>query len=87
MAQFNLSITLEYGIITAPTFGELVTEVNKRIQNGEGWQPLGGVATLGDNEDWVGVAFYQAVVREKENPKTAITDVVNEIIKARAIHS
>lgn len=72
MAQFNLTIALEYDIITAPDFDQLVTRVNERIQSGEGWQPLGGVAISRDNEDWSGMGFYQAMVRGKPKEEMSL---------------
>jgi hypothetical protein len=62
MAQFNLTITLEYDLVSASHKLQLVEEVRKWIA--EDWQPLGGAfAHDGD--------FYQTMVREKpkEPPK------------------
>lgn len=76
MAQFDLSIMLEYGLVGSDDKDALVEIINEWIS--EGWQPLGGPFVYeGD--------LCQAMVREK--PKTAITDLVNEVIKARAINS
>lgn len=62
MAQFDLSITLEYALVSASHQLPFVEIVNEWIA--EGWQPLGGAFVYeGD--------FYQAMVREKpkEPPK------------------
>lgn len=63
MAQFNLTITLEYNVILHNDLGQLITEVNQRI--GEGWQPLGGLAVTENDDNWAGRTFYQAMAREK----------------------
>ena len=60
MAQFNLSITLEYDLIFHYDSDSFIEAVNKKLS--EGWQPLGGAFTRKDT-------FCQTVVREepKEN--------------------
>lgn len=58
MAQFNLSITLEYDIITAQDDITLATKVNERLQSGNDWEPLGGVISHRG-------VLCQAIVREK----------------------
>lgn len=62
MAQFDLTITLEYALVSASNQLPFVEVVNKWIS--EGWQPLGGAfAYEGD--------LCQAMVREqpKKLPK------------------
>lgn len=61
MAQFDLSITLEYTLVSASHQLPFVDEVNKWIS--EGWQPLGGAfAYEGD--------LCQAMVREQPREST-----------------
>lgn len=65
MAQFNLTITLEYGLIGSDDKDVLVEIVNKWIA--EGWQPLGGPFVYeGD--------LCQAMVREK--PKDPVDHTI-----------
>jgi len=63
MAQFDLSITLEYGLIGSSDKDTLVEIVNEWIS--QGWQPLGGPFVYeGD--------LCQAMVRENPKQSTAI---------------
>lgn len=62
MAQFNLSITIEYDLVSASHKLQLVAEVRKWIA--KDWQPLGGAFAYDDE-------IHQTMVREKpkEPPK------------------
>lgn len=70
MAQFNLSVTLEYDIITAQDDRTLVIRVNEFLQNSKGWQPLGGVISHRG-------ILCQTVVREK--PKSVAEKIIDEV--------
>ena len=60
MAQFDLSITLEYDLVMEVNRLRLVEEVQKKIANG--WQPIGGISFC---EDYL----CQAVVRKAPPPQ------------------
>lgn len=61
MAQFDLTIALEYELVSATNQVTFVAKVNEWIS--EGWQPLGG-AFVYEGE------VYQAMVREKSREST-----------------
>lgn len=63
MAQFNLSIALEYDLVSASHKLQLVEEVRKRIA--DDWQPLGGAFAY-EGE------IYQTMVREKSKTASEI---------------
>lgn len=75
MAQFNLSITLEYDILRCIDPDILTEVINKRIS--EDWQPLGGAFMFQDR------LWCQTIVREK--PKPLAEKVIDEVAKFETI--
>lgn len=70
MIQFDLTIALEYDLVSSTNRVTFVAKVNEQIT--EGWQPLGGPFVYKDE-------VYQAMVREKPRTATALASEMGRV--------